>query len=251
MKYCTNIIQQDISRNNNTLEFVVEEIDKKLELDKISFLFKSATKVTNRDDSTITLNGAVYPLYCYRGNELVKIPENWLRDDMLYRAIWSRGGNYWALKTIGSSSGGGGGDVYWSDLKENGQDVIFGKNGNLTFNVNDTLKVNGTSNFIEISMGGNTPYLGCRGGKLKLYNDADWGGAIEFEQDGAIKFALKENGDIKCEQGLQVGDVSDVANIDNVGTLRYREDSNNSYVDIVMKIGATSYQWVNVVTKTF
>ena len=117
MGYFTNEIQQDESGNNNSLKLTIEEIDKELDVDKISFLFKTATKTTIKDDSTITLNGAVYPLYCYKGKELVKIPTDWLRTDMLYVAIWSKGGGYWSLRTMGSLvSGGGGGTVYHDSL---------------------------------------------------------------------------------------------------------------------------------------
>lgn len=34
---------------------------------------------------------------------------------------------------------------------------------------------------------------------------------------------------------------------DNVGTLRYRTSGNNSYVDMCMQTGATTYEWVNIV----
>ena len=33
----------------------------------------------------------------------------------------------------------------------------------------------------------------------------------------------------------------------NVGTLRYRTSGNNSYVDMCMQTGASTYEWINIV----
>ena len=47
--------------------------------------------------------------------------------------------------------------------------------------------------------------------------------------------------------GVQMADDTDTASADKVGTQRYRADSNNSYVDMCMQTGATTYEWVNIV----
>lgn len=39
----------------------------------------------------------------------------------------------------------------------------------------------------------------------------------------------------------------DVASATNVGTLRYRTSGNNSYVDMSMQTGVSTYEWVNIV----
>ena len=44
-----------------------------------------------------------------------------------------------------------------------------------------------------------------------------------------------------------MADDTATASADKVGTQRYREDSNNSYVDMCMKTGASTYEWVNIV----
>lgn len=44
---------------------------------------------------------------------------------------------------------------------------------------------------------------------------------------------------------------SEAASINNVGKLRYREDANNSYLEQVMKTGASTYAWVVVKTNTW
>ena len=37
------------------------------------------------------------------------------------------------------------------------------------------------------------------------------------------------------------------ANASNVGSLRYREVGNNSYIDLAMRTGASTYVWINIV----
>ena len=44
---------------------------------------------------------------------------------------------------------------------------------------------------------------------------------------------------------------SEAASINNVGKLRYREDANNSYLEQVMKTGASTYDWVVVKQNTW
>jgi hypothetical protein len=51
--------------------------------------------------------------------------------------------------------------------------------------------------------------------------------------------------------GLRVADDSAVASANKVGTLRYRADANNSYVDMCMQTGASTYGWVNIVTRSW
>ena len=47
--------------------------------------------------------------------------------------------------------------------------------------------------------------------------------------------------------GIRMADDSSSASADNVGTLRYRTSGNNSYVDMCMQTGASTYAWVNIV----
>jgi len=37
------------------------------------------------------------------------------------------------------------------------------------------------------------------------------------------------------------------ASASNVGSLRYREVGNNSYIDLAMRTGASTYVWINIV----
>ena len=47
--------------------------------------------------------------------------------------------------------------------------------------------------------------------------------------------------------GIQMADDTDTASAAKVGTLKYRVSGNNSYVDMCMQTGATTYAWINIV----
>lgn len=49
--------------------------------------------------------------------------------------------------------------------------------------------------------------------------------------------------------GIKMGDTNVTPSAANVGTMRYRVSGNNSYVDVIMQDGASSYTWVNIVRK--
>jgi len=59
------------------------------------------------------------------------------------------------------------------------------------------------------------------------------------------KSALQVNG------GVQVADDADAAAADKVGTLRYRSDANNSYVEMCVQTGAATYAWVVIHQETW
>jgi hypothetical protein len=46
---------------------------------------------------------------------------------------------------------------------------------------------------------------------------------------------------------LRAGSSTVTASAANVGAIRYREDATNSYIDVVMRTGANTYEWVNIV----
>jgi hypothetical protein len=41
------------------------------------------------------------------------------------------------------------------------------------------------------------------------------------------------------------------ASANKEGKVRYRTDANNSYLDVCMKTGSSSYSWVNIKTNTW
>ena len=51
--------------------------------------------------------------------------------------------------------------------------------------------------------------------------------------------------------GIRIANDNSIASASNVGTLRYRTSGNNSYVDMSMQTGASTYAWVNIVQNTW
>ncbi|OYT13666.1 MAG: hypothetical protein B6I19_03965 [Bacteroidetes bacterium 4572_114] len=49
---------------------------------------------------------------------------------------------------------------------------------------------------------------------------------------------------LQVEGGIQLADDSDTASADKAGTIRYREEANNSYIEMCMKTGAGTYAWI-------
>ncbi len=58
-------------------------------------------------------------------------------------------------------------------------------------------------------------------------------------------------GKVHVTSSVQVSDDTDTATAANVGAIRYRSDSNNSYMDMCMQTGASTYAWVNIKTNTW
>ncbi len=62
---------------------------------------------------------------------------------------------------------------------------------------------------------------------------------------------LEVAGSIKASGSVQVANNTDAASASNVGAIRYRTSGNNSYVDICMQNGASSYTWENIAMKSW
>ena len=76
---------------------------------------------------------------------------------------------------------------------------------------------------------------------LKIYNGSEIdGNVIQVDPTTAIN-----------DYRNTITDSSEAASINNVGKLRYREDANNSYLEQVMKTGASTYAWVVVKQNTW
>jgi hypothetical protein len=96
-------------------------------------------------------------------------------------------------------------------------------------------------------------------GNYQINSTADGGndnGIISLQSYGLGKVGIGTTtptqkldvvGNAKVSGSVQVGDDSATASATNVGATRYRSDSNNSYMDMVMQTGASTYAWVNVV----
>ena len=56
---------------------------------------------------------------------------------------------------------------------------------------------------------------------------------------------------LEVNGGVKVANDNDVASASKVGTLRYRSDSNNSYVEMCVQTGASTYSWVIIHQETW
>ena len=59
------------------------------------------------------------------------------------------------------------------------------------------------------------------------------------------------NSKLQVDGAVQVADDTDTASASKVGALRYRTSGNNSYVDMCMQTGASTYAWVNIVQNSW
>lgn len=119
-----------------------------------------------------------------------------------------------------------------------GGTLAFGKSwatnqaGHLTF----TGKTTATDSYIEIATNTGT-------------------GGIHMKTNGDTLIGALTTGNPKAklevEGGVKIANDSDTASAEKVGTFRYRADSNNSYVDMCMQSGASTYVWENIATKTW
>ena len=56
---------------------------------------------------------------------------------------------------------------------------------------------------------------------------------------------------LQVDGGVQVGDDSDAASADKVGTIRYRVSGSNSYAEMCMQTGASTYEWVVIESRSW
>ena len=56
---------------------------------------------------------------------------------------------------------------------------------------------------------------------------------------------------LQVNGAVQVANDTAIATASKVGALRYRTSGNNSYVDMCMQTGASTYAWVNIVQNSW
>ena len=56
---------------------------------------------------------------------------------------------------------------------------------------------------------------------------------------------------LQVNGGVQLAFDGSTPSLAKVGTFRYRKSGNNTYVDMCMQTGASTYTWVNIVTNSW
>ena len=156
----------------------------------------------------------------------------------------------------------------------NGNDIYNSNSGNVgigTTNPSDKLEVQGGNIKIDTTTNADAKLI------LNPYSSA-LGTAYQWELVGAsssqnYNFQIREAGQtyvtvdssvngnagyvgigtttpsskLQVAGGIQMADDTATASAAKVGTLKYRVSGNNSYVDMCMQTGATTYAWINIV----
>jgi hypothetical protein len=77
------------------------------------------------------------------------------------------------------------------------------------------------------------------------------GTTIRFGAPSSYVQNVYVQGALQTESSIQYGSNASAASAALVGSQRYRTNGNNSYVDVCMQTGASTYTWVNIVTNSW
>jgi len=109
-------------------------------------------------------------------------------------------------------------------------------NANLT--VKDSLAIqSGSSTVLSISTGYGSSFI----------NTGTSGGTVKFGAPTSYTTNVYVQGTIEAVSSVQMGNNTAAASAANAGSTRYRVSGNNSYMDMSMRTGSTTYAWVNIV----
>ncbi len=158
------------------------------------------------------------------------------------------------------------GDLFINDYS--GEDVTFGgqikvkglgnpvgdsyiANGNFgvgTTSPSEKLEVNGTIKSNAIITGTN---LGINTAFGENFINSGSGTTIRFGSPTSYVQNVYVQGALQTVSSIQYGSNASAASAALVGSQRYRTNGNNSYVDVCMQTGASTYTWVNIVTNSW
>ena len=109
-------------------------------------------------------------------------------------------------------------------------------NANLT--VKDSLAIqSGSSTVLSITTGYGSSFI----------NTGTSGGTVKFGAPTSYTTNVYVQGTIEAVSSVQMGNNTAAASAANAGSTRYRVSGNNSYMDMSMRTGSTTYAWVNIV----
>jgi len=139
---------------------------------------------------------------------------------------------YYQRCTVGSGTKGGGTWVIDLFITANGQLVVYG-----TSTMASKIYVNGG---MLIKDGGYISTLTATSGFSINFSTVS---GLIFRLDTNDIFKIDTSGNLIVTKSIKVGDDTAAATQAKAGSLRYRDDANNSYVEMCVRNGASSYIW--------
>lgn len=120
--------------------------------------------------------------------------------------------------------------------------------------VEGSIKLSGSGNQDDIYTSTDALFLSAGGNQVAsthiLIQDAN--GTITTDTNAVMGVGTSNpQAKLDVDGGIKMGDTNVTPGAANVGTMRYRVSGNNSYIDVIMQDGASSYTWVNIVQKNW
>ena len=141
------------------------------------------------------------------------------------------------LRFLTSNGGTGVGVTEKMRIDKSGK-VGIGVVPTATLDVSGSFKLqSGGSTYLSISSYYGSPFI----------NTGTSGGTVQFGAPASNTTNIQVQGTITAVKAVRMGNESAAASASNAGSTRYRVSGNNSYMDMSMRTGATSYAWVNIV----
>ncbi len=133
------------------------------------------------------------------------------------------------------------GTPYMSLRSHNTEDLLVLKSGNVgigTDSPSEKLQVVGGTllNGVKFNTGYGQQFI-----------STGTGTTINFGQPTSYVQNVYVQGKIQANSSIRVGDNTATPSSSDAGAIRYRVSGNNSYVDVCMRTGNTTYAWVNIV----
>ncbi|MCK4635941.1 MAG: hypothetical protein KAT32_03680, partial [Candidatus Moranbacteria bacterium] len=125
------------------------------------------------------------------------------------------------------------------------RNIYIGKSSGIHVNGDDNI-ILGNGIEVPIRTGSNQLNIGS----LIFGNNID--GTGTGISTGNIGIGIKSpNAKLDIDGGIKIADDTDTCDSTKIGTLRYNADANNSYVDMCMQTGVSTYAWETIKTKTW
>ena len=117
-----------------------------------------------------------------------------------------------------------------------------------------TVQTTGTGSYLALNSSSNNTTIGSDiNGAFLVYDDtaSTYRMVIKPTTGNVGIGTTSPRAKLDVNGGIKLANDTSFATSSNVGTFRYRTSGNNSYVDMCMQTGASSYAWVNIVTNSW